>query len=402
MPTDVLLRSMSDVLSNLVNMVKQVLKFRNEVRANYASLREDISRLNSSFREMTEHELARIESSVQESLAVHTQYIENIVKNISKQTVDELKDCLNSTEVALTDALTTVQSKLVEITAATSELSVEHANLSSSQSDCMNTEQSVKLHQNMQQNLTSQLTSALTRDEAETISSGDEMISLGYVCGGTGGWRRVANLDMTDISDNCPSGWQLTTYAKRTCGRINTRSRTCDSTTFPVTGGEYRQVCGRVKAYQYEGPDAFGHGTGGLDDVYVDGISITHGSPREHIWTFVAGLTEGSGCTRCKCPCDTTGTHPATIPSFVGEDYFCESGTSEAWVSADLLFADDPLWDGEGCSASSTCCSLNNPPYFVKTLPWPTCNDVEARICIHSYGIASGDIAVEQVELYVR
>ena len=386
MPTDVVLRSMSDVLSNLVNMVKQVLKFRNEVRANYASLQEDISRLNSSFREMTEHELARIESSVQEYLAVHTQYVENKMKNISKQTVDELKDCLNST---LTDALMTVQSKLDEITAATSDLSVEHANLSSSQSDCMNTEQSLELHQNMQQKLTSQLTSALK-------------ISLRYVCGGTGGWRRITNLDMTDITNNCPSGWQLTTYAKRTCGRINTGSGTCDSTTFPVTGGEYRQVCGRVKAYQYEGPDAFRRGTGGLDDVYVDGVSITHGSPREHIWTFVAGLTEGDGCPACKCPCDTTGTYPITIPSFVGEDYFCESGTSEAWGHSNVfLYADDPLWDGKGCSANSTCCSFKNPPNFVKTLPQSTSNDAEARICLNS-DVHYGDIAVEQVELYVR
>ena len=392
MPTDVVLRSMSDVLSNLVNMVKQLLK--------------DISRLNSSFRDCcsysqlsentTEHELARIESSVQEYLAVHTQYVENIVKNIGKQTVGELKDSLNST---LTDALMTVQSKLDEITAATSELSVEHANLSSSQLD---TEQSVKLHQNMQQNLTSQLVSALTRDEAETISSGDEMISLGYVCGGTGGWRRITNLDMTDITNNCPSGWQLTTYAKRTCGRINKWSSTCDSTTFPVTGGEYSQVCGRVKAYQYEGPDAFRRGTGGLDDVYVDGVSITHGSFREHIWTFAAGLTEGDGCPACKCPCDTTGTYPITIPSFVGEDYFCESGTSEAWGHGNVfLYADDPLWDGEGCRASSTCCSFKNPPYFFKTLIRPTSNDVEVRICL-SYSAGSGDIAVEQVELYVR
>ena len=39
-----------------------------------------------------------------------------------------------------------------------------------------------------------------------------------HICGGTGGWRRVAYLDMTDPNTDCPSGWQLNTmHPKRTC-----------------------------------------------------------------------------------------------------------------------------------------------------------------------------------------
>ena len=30
--------------------------------------------------------------------------------------------------------------------------------------------------------------------------------SLAHTCGGTGGWRRVVYLDMTDPNTNCPSG----------------------------------------------------------------------------------------------------------------------------------------------------------------------------------------------------
>ena len=41
-------------------------------------------------------------------------------------------------------------------------------------------------------------------------------ISLGltgnYVCGGTGGWRHVVYLNMTDVNSNYPSGWNLTRY----------------------------------------------------------------------------------------------------------------------------------------------------------------------------------------------
>ena len=32
------------------------------------------------------------------------------------------------------------------------------------------------------------------------------------------------------------------------------------------------------------------HGT--IDDVYCGGVAVTYGSPRQHIWTFAAGIWE--------------------------------------------------------------------------------------------------------------
>ena len=69
-----------------------------------------------------------------------------------------------------------------------------------------------------------------------------------HTCGGTGGWRRAVYLDMKDPYTHCPSGWSLTNYSKRTCGRANTGQNTCDSVFFPVSGGPYSQVCGRIRA----------------------------------------------------------------------------------------------------------------------------------------------------------
>ena len=43
--------------------------------------------------------------------------------------------------------------------------------------------------------------------------------------------------------------------------------------------------------------------------------------------------------------------------------------------------ADDPLWDGEGCGPTNTCCEFNNPPWFCTTLSQPTTDDIELRIC---------------------
>jgi len=36
---------------------------------------------------------------------------------------------------------------------------------------------------------------------------------------GVSGWTRVTFIDMTNTSQQCPSGLTLTSYSKRTCGR---------------------------------------------------------------------------------------------------------------------------------------------------------------------------------------
>ena len=223
-----------------------------------------------------------------------------------------------------------------------------------------------------------------------------------HTCGGTGGWRRVVYLDFTDRNTNCPSGWQLTSHSRRTCGRVSTSRLTCDSVTFPVSGGDYTRVCGRIKGYQSGGPDAFetyddGEATT-INSAYVSGVSLTHGRRRRHIWTFAAGYSENLRNRNDACPCDATT--DISIPSFVGRDYFCESGRHQG-ESYGNFFPNDPLWDGNGCSTSSTCCSFNNPPYFTKQLPTRTSDDIEARICL-SEDIQRDDIPIELIELYVQ
>ena len=139
----------------------------------------------------------------------------------------------------------------------------------------------------------------------------------------------MAYLDMTDPDTNCPSGWQLTGHSKRTCGKVSTDRLTCDSVFFPVSGGAYTSVCGRIKGYQYSYTDAFeSYHDGGattINSSYVTGISLTHGTPRQHIWTFAASPSDSETNLEA-CPCNATTYNSA--PSFVGEDYFCESGTN--------------------------------------------------------------------------
>ena len=225
-----------------------------------------------------------------------------------------------------------------------------------------------------------------------------------YTCGGTGGWRRAVYLNMTDLNTNCPSGWNETDYSKRTCGRATDAYYTCDSAYFPVSGGEYSQVCGKIRAYQWGGTPGFHSGYLPINEAYFTGVAVMHGSPRQHIWTFAAGAAENGDSNinqYALCPCDTSV--DISIPSFVDNDYFCESGY--VWPGYfDLLFVfhpDDPLWDGDGCTSNSTCCSLNNPPYFTKTLATPTTDDLELRLCCIDPS-RYVDVAVELIEIYVK
>ena len=221
-----------------------------------------------------------------------------------------------------------------------------------------------------------------------------------HECGGTGGWRRVVYLNMTDPNTNCPIGWKLTSHSKRTCGKISTSSLSCDSVFFPVSGGDYTSVCGSIRAYQYSGMDGFeayhdGHVTT-IEGAYVAGVSLTHGSPRQHIWTFAAGYSEDVPTRDDVCPCDASIN--ITIPSFVGGEYFCESAVNSGYPGY-IFYPNDPLWDGEGCSSSSSCCSFNNPPYFTKQFPSPTSDPIEARLCRLE---GDEDSPVEFMELYVK
>ena len=84
----------------------------------------------------------------------------------------------------------------------------------------------------------------------------------------------------------------------------------------------------------------------------------------------------------------------------MGGDYFCESGISSG-LAYSIFYSNDPLWDGEGCSSSSSCCSFNNPPYFTKQLSSPTSDPIEARLCRWE-GDDGEDSPVEFMELFVK
>ena len=230
--------------------------------------------------------------------------------------------------------------------------------------------------------------------------------NMSLTCGNlTGGWMRVANIDMTNTSQNCPSGLSLTSSPKRVCDIPSTG---CVSNDFDIHGAQYSHICGRVIGYQKSINYAFQYHSHGIDAEYVSGVSLTHGqSPRQHIWTFAGALDEASGSNSVnKCPCINL-TRTPTLPSFIGNDYFCDTAFEAFYNTVpdyQSIQVSDPLWDGEGCGPTSTCCydpqRVVNPPWFVKTLSSPTSDDIEMRLCSPHSGTHTTPIEI--VELYVQ
>ena len=217
---------------------------------------------------------------------------------------------------------------------------------------------------------------------------------------------RVAFVNMTDSSQQCPGEFMEVSNSRvRACGRQTTTSGSCNSATFSALGMEYQHVCGRVVGWQIGHPDGF-HGSTllglGIDGYYIDGISITYGGPpREHIWSLAATASEMPvGSILCTCS-NTAVSGVVAPPSFVGNDYYCETGIDYS-PTGGLFYEDsDPLWDSEGCGSTSTCCDFNNPPWFCKQLPQPTTEDIEVRICANE-GTQDEGTPFELIEIYIR
>ena len=224
----------------------------------------------------------------------------------------------------------------------------------------------------------------------------------GMNCDEEGGWTRVAYVNMTEPGTTCPSGLTQTGYINinhDVCGRPNPSSAPCDSTFFSAYSINYARICGQVRGYQFASPDVFFSGINDIDSYYVDGVSITYGSnPRQHIWTYAAGVYETRLDSGCPCNNGSSATPP---PSFVGNDYYCESGLNDPPWSY-ILYADDPLWDGQNCNGpESTCCTNPNMPWFLKTLDETTTDNIELRVC-NDQSLPDEDTPLDIIEMYVK
>lgn len=254
---------------------------------------------------------------------------------------------------------------------------------------------------NTQDNL-SQALVQLDENHKNLISLKSQLVSLQtqLYCG-PGQWHRVAFFDMSNPSNLCPPHWkEYNTSGIRACGR---QTGGCTSKTYAANGQQYSKVCGRALGYQFGHTDVFYNRQVDIDSDYVDGLSITHGMPRMHIWTFAAGLSQNliMGMERFACPClvAESGFTPQSSPQYVGDNYYCESGNPTNTFET-RLYTSDLLWDGEQCEGQ--CCNNGTSPlWFSVDLSNPTTDNIEVRIC-GTDTPNNEDTPIKLLELYIQ
>ena len=221
-------------------------------------------------------------------------------------------------------------------------------------------------------------------------------------CGG-GVWTKVANIDMSIPSMSCPNGFEKVT-SPRSCRKLSF-SAGCSSANFSTYGQSYKKVCGKIIGYQNSTPDAFHSYLKNrlltLDDVYVDGVSVTYNYPREHIWTFAAQPDLNYKNKVHGCPC-ARGTIEGKVPRFVGSDFFCETGCEDTNGHIfGTLYTTHKLWDGYKYGTFPQGCKGTRSPWFRKEFSYDVESNIEVRSCLDQ-DRSDEEILIEQIHLYIQ
>ena len=334
-----------------------------------ALLQDDISQIKSDIDQLTvetNNSLSQISMQANSDISELSTFTQNAVHQISMQ--------LTTTNSNIISALNQLDTTQTNISHIATELNVAYSNITSVQT---------------------QVISLQTQVASVQTQASDLQLQL--YCG-PGEWRRVAYLNMSDPTQQCPSAWrEYNTGGVRACGRPGTSGESCAATTYSIDF-QYRRVCGRVVGYQFGDPDGF-HTDFDIDNnmVFADGVSITHGSPRKHLWTYAAGVLEGAEINLLSnCPCSSNPGKKA--PSFVESNYYCESGNPTNHFSEHQLYPSDKLWDGLQCEGSC-CTGTITPLWFKVQLSTTTSDDIEVRICCNE-STSNEDTPVELIELY--
>ena len=220
-----------------------------------------------------------------------------------------------------------------------------------------------------------------------------------------GGWTRIANV----VEGECPQGWEsiITPTTEESVCRAGNEfddDDGCSSTNFSVRGHVFNKIYGYALGYQKGrtwGFSSYYSSTHNIDQQYLDGLSITLGNPRQHIWSYGAGISKTSYINKAyNCPCSSF--HNEVVPNFVRDHYYCESGASNNPSRSEYI-TDNVLWDGKDCAEGNSCCAQLQMPYFIRTLPFPvngTTDYVEARLC-QDTSFNFGSVVIKEMQLFI-
>ena len=179
------------------------------------------------------------------------------------------------------------------------------------------------------------------------------------------GWMRIAKLSKNHNGAECFNGLKQSALNRSSCV-AQSDSANCSHTLFSSFNIPYSRVRGIVRAYGIGSPDGFDSISQGINDNYVDGISLTYGMPpnRQHIHSFIA----------------TSGSCNLNKPNLVSYDYNCLTTLT---------------------MAASVCSGSSCLKYFNEQLEASTDHDIEMRVC-RDQSRNDEDIVIEDLEIYVQ
>ena len=214
-------------------------------------------------------------------------------------------------------------------------------------------------------------------------------------CNKDGPWMLLSEFNQTM---NCPNALAtVRVHGRKLCPRRYNLWAGCASIKMNTGGVKYSEVCGRVTGYQRGSPDAF-HELRSIDGPYLDGVSITQGRRRKHIWSLAAGYNEIFK-TITTCPCNK-GNH-AKPPKYVGHNYYCESAINKwYWIGSCTYMMNDKLWDGRRFRQNEWRCRKDMMPWFYRKLS-QTSDYIEMRVCTDE-GTYNENIGVDEFKFYIK
>ena len=132
-----------------------------------------------------------------------------------------------------------------------------------------------------------------------------------------------------------------------------------------------------------------------LHSWYMDGVSVTYGSPMRHLWTYTASFDNASAIYHCPCSPEP-GPQP---PSFVGSHYYC-ADNGHAWRRWTFTPANHAWSNTSQCTAGGTCCDNTDMPWFHRQLDTSSSDEVQIRLC-SSYSFDE-NIGIDEAAIFVK
>ena len=183
---------------------------------------------------------------------------------------------------------------------------------------------------------------------------------------GQKGWMRVAEVNAS--TGICPENFTIR-FADRAlkvcCGNKTTPGRRRGrlyTIIFPINV-PFTRVAAFVEGYQFGTPDAFSRRNAyGMDGIAFY-LASSHSNIKSLLWAYAAGVADKKN--HADCPCSTI---PGDQPRrrYSSDYHYCDTGNPGS-ISQRIWFTHRPLWTGNGCPATSSCCDPPDLPYFCRS-----------------------------------